>query len=358
MGLTTFATVAPQQRNVVMIPSPSLFADVVGSSEPLRKVLALAVRVAPSDATVLIGGETGTGKELIARAIHDRSPRAVRPFVALNCGAIPPDLVTSELFGHERGAFTGAIQRRIGRFEMAEGGTIFLDEVGELPMEAQVVLLRVLQEREFERVGGGCRIPANVRVLAATNRNLKRQMLAGTFRQDLYYRLNVFPIHLPPLRERTGDIPILVEHLVERSASRFGKRIRGVSPKSLERLQGYDWPGNVRELQNVIERAVILCDGDTLVIEEDWLTPESSMEVVPPISIPSEKSRVQSDGIVPITTALHDSEKSMIEFALLNSRGIVAGPRGAAAQLGIPRTTLEARITSLGINKYGFKARG
>ncbi|MEI9976090.1 MAG: sigma-54 dependent transcriptional regulator [Ignavibacteriota bacterium] len=264
MGLTSFATAPARQRNVVTIAGSSSFDEVVGSAEPLRKVLALAARVAPSDATVLIGGETGTGKELIARAIHGRSARAAQPFVAVNCGAIPSELVTSELFGHERGAFTGAIQRRIGRFEMAEGGTIFLDEVGELPLEAQVVLLRVLQEREFERVGGERRIAANVRVLAATNRNLNRLVTAGLFRQDLLYRLNVFPIHLPPLRERTGDIPILVAHLLERYAQRLGKRIAGISAHSLELLRSHNWPGNVRELQNVIERAVILCDGDIL----------------------------------------------------------------------------------------------
>ena len=357
MELTTFATLAPQQRNVVMIPSSSLFDDVVGSSGALRKVLSLAARVAPSDATVLISGETGTGKELFARAIHDSSARAARPFVAVNCGAISPELVTSELFGHERGAFTGAIQRRIGRFEMAEGGTIFLDEVGELPLEGQVILLRVLQEREFDRVGGGRRIPTNVRVLAATNRDLKRQMIEGTFRQDLFYRLNVFPIHIPPLRERAGDIPILVEHLVERYASRLGKRITGVSPKSLGLLQDYHWPGNIRELQNVIERAVILCDSDTLAIEEDWLNPESSMEFLS-TSINSEKSGILSDRIIPITTALNDSERSMIESALRVSRGVVSGPNGAAPRLGVPRTTLEARIAALGINKYGFKCPG
>ena len=357
MGLTSFATAATQQRSVMIIPSPSLCDDVIGSSEALRKVLALATRVATSDANVLISGETGTGKELIAQAIHKRSARASRPFVAINCGAIPPALLASELFGHERGAFTGAIQRRAGRFEMAEGGTIFLDEVGELPLETQVVLLRVLQEREFERVGGGHPIPANVRVVAATNRNLKRQTVAGTFRQDLFYRLNVFPIHLPPLRERAGDIPILVEHLVQRYASSFGKGIKGVSGQSLHLLRSYNWPGNVRELQNVIERAVILCDGDTLTIEEDWLIPESSIEFVS-TSLNSENSVIPSDRIIPITNALKDSERSMIESALRVSRGIVSGPNGAAAQLGVPRTTLEARIAALGLNKYGFKCRG
>lgn len=343
MELAAFPAVLPQQRHFAIGPGSSPFDVIAGSSEALRKALALAVRVAPSDATVFISGETGTGKELIARAIHERSGRAARPFVAVNCGAISPGLVTSELFGHEKGSFTGAVQRHIGRLEMAEGGTIFLDEVGELPMEAQVVLLRVLQEREFERVGGGRRIPVDVRVLAATNRNLVGQTAAGAFRQDLYYRLNVFPIHLPPLRERGGDIPILVEHLIARYASRFGKRIKGITPRSLELLQHYDWPGNIRELQNVIERAVILCDGETLVVEKDWLIPESPRPVLAP---------------PPIATALDEREKEMIEFALLECRGLVAGPRGAAARLGIPRSTLESRIASLGINKYRFKVRG
>jgi formate hydrogenlyase transcriptional activator len=332
MVLTNFAAIA----------GSSLVDDIVGSSEAIRKALSLAVRVAPSDATVLISGESGTGKELIARAIHQRSTRAGRPFVAINCGAISPELVTSELFGHERGAFTGAIEKRLGRFEMAEGGTILLDEIGELPLEAQVVLLRVLQEREFERVGGGRRISTNVRVLAATNRNLKRQSVAGAFRQDLFYRLNVFPIHVPPLRDRRDDIPLLVEHLIARYAARFGKKIRAVSRRSSELLQDHDWPGNIRELQNVIERAVILCDGDTLVVEEDWLKPEPSVEVCSPI---------------PITGVLEQSAKLMIESALQNSCGMVSGPRGAAARLGIPRSTLESRIASLGIDKYRFKRR-
>ncbi len=217
--------------------------------------------MASTDSTVLITGETGTGKELIARAIHRRSPRSSRPFVSVNCGAIPPSLITSELFGHERGAFTGAVQRHLGRFELADGGTIFLDEVGELPPETQIALLRVLQERTFERVGGGKPIPVDVRVIAATNRDLDRAMSDGSFRDDLYYRLSVFPLQVPPLRDRREDIPLLIEYLTQRYAAKMGKKITSVSRKTIDLLTAYDWPGNVRELQNVIQRAVILCEG-------------------------------------------------------------------------------------------------
>jgi formate hydrogenlyase transcriptional activator len=238
-------------------------------------VLTLVEKVADADSTVLITGETGSGKELVARAIHKKSHRAARAFIRVNCAAIPPSLVASELFGHEKGAFTGALQRRLGRFESANGGTIFLDEIGDLPAETQIALLRVLQDREIERVGNSHPIPVDVRVLAATNRNLERAVAAGTFRQDLFYRLNVFPIHVPSLRERAEDIPLLVEYLIERYATKAGKRIRKISRSALTLFQAYDWPGNIRELQNVIERAVILCDGDTFSVDETWLMRES-----------------------------------------------------------------------------------
>ena len=256
------------------ISQAATFEEIIGSSEALRRVLVHVAKVAPTDSTVLITGETGTGKELVARAIHKRSRRSTRAFVRLNCAAIPPSLVASELFGHEKGAFTGATQRRMGHFELADGGTLFLDEIGELPAETQIALLRVLQEREFERVGGSQPISVDVRVLTATNRDLQAAVDAGTFRQDLFYRLNVFPIRMPPLRERVEDIPLLVEYLCERYASKAGKQIRSIKKETLELFQAYDWPGNVRELQNVVERAVILCDGDTLSIDESWLRRE------------------------------------------------------------------------------------
>src|SRR5947209_3997943 len=247
-----------------------MFEEIVGSSEALRRVLAEVAKVAPTDSTVLILGETGTGKELIARAIHKRSSRSTRAFIRVNCAAIPASLIASELFGHEKGAFTGAVQRRLGRFEAADGGTIFLDEIGDLPAELQIALLRVLQEREIERVGSSHSIAVDVRVLAATNRHLEGAVEHGTFRQDLYYRLNVFPIQVPPLRERVDDIPMLVEYLIERYAKKAGKSIRTIKKQTLELFQAYDWPGNVRELQNVIERAVVLCDGETFAIDESW----------------------------------------------------------------------------------------
>jgi formate hydrogenlyase transcriptional activator len=324
------------------INEASMFEEIVGSSGALRRVLSMVSRVAPTESTVLITGETGTGKELVARAIHKRSDRAARAFVAVSCAAIAPSLVTSELFGYEKGAFTGALQRHLGRFELAEGGTIFLDEVGELPPETQIALLRVLQERTFERVGGGQSIPANVRVVAATNRDLQEAVETGTFRQDLYYRLNVFPLHLPPLRDRVEDVPVLVQYFANRYAARIGKKISKVDKKTLALLQEYRWPGNVRELQNVIERAVILCDGDTLVVDETWLQQ------------PAPKEGELARGIGRLSAS---EEKAMIESALAGARGRVAGPKGAAARLGIARTTLESRIRALRINKNSFKSQ-
>jgi formate hydrogenlyase transcriptional activator len=322
------------------ISQTSMFEEIVGSSAPLRRVLVLVSKVAPTDSTVLVTGETGTGKELIARAIHRRSPRASRPFVSVNCGAIPPSLINSELFGHEKGAFTGAVQRQLGRFELADRGTIFLDEVGELPPETQVALLRVLQERTFERVGGGKPIPLDVRVIAATNLDLATAMESGAFRQDLYYRLSVFPIHVPPLRERAEDIPLLVEYLTQRYASKAGKRITSVSRRTIDLLTAYDWPGNVRELQNVIQRAVILCER-TLEVDETWLRNESTRG-----------SRSRGFGRPTL-----DEEKLLIENALAGSHGRVAGHDGAAAKLGVPRSTLESKIRSLRIDKHRFKTR-
>jgi transcriptional regulator with PAS, ATPase and Fis domain/HAMP domain-containing protein len=323
----------------------SMFEEIVGSSEPLRRVLVQVAKVAATDSTVLILGETGTGKEMIARAIHRRSKRANRAFIRVNCAAIPPTLIASELFGHEKGAFTGASQRRLGRFELADGGTIFLDEIGELPAETQSSLLRVLQEREFERVGGSQSVSVDARVLSATNRDLQAAVAAGTFRQDLFYRLNVFPILLPSLRERADDIPLLVEYLIERYAKKAGKKLRTIDKKTLQLFQDYDWPGNIRELQNVVERAVVLCDGETFSVEESWLKRE----------LPHESSRLS-----PISKGLgrldETKEKEMIEAALAQTAGRVSGPSGAAALLGVPRQTLESKINSLGINKHRFKS--
>src|ERR1700721_2163204 len=273
-----------QNENVALredVDRFSMFEEIVGSCEPMRQVLKQAAKVAPSDSTVLILGETGTGKELIARALHRRSNRAARAFVRVNCAAIPQSLIASELFGHEKGAFTGALQRRIGRFESADGGTLFLDEVGDLPMETQIALLRVLQEREFERVGSNHPISVNVRVIAATNRDLPAPVAPGTFRQDLFYRLNVVPIAVPPLRDRAADIPLLVEYFVGRYAKAAGKTIRHICKQTLERLTVYDWPGNIRELQNVVERAVILSEGDTFFVDESWLKLESTQSRPP-----------------------------------------------------------------------------
>ena len=324
------------------IDRSSMFEEIVGTSSALRQVLAQVAKVAPTDSTVLISGETGTGKELIARAVHKRSNRSARAFIRVNCGAISPSLIASELFGHEKGAFTGALQRRIGRFEAADGGTIFLDEIGDLSMEVQIALLRVLQEREFERVGSSQPLAVDVRVLVATNRDLKSAVDAGTFRQDLFYRLNVFPIHLPSLRERVDDIPLLVEYFVDRYAQKAGKKFRDITSKTLALFQGYHWPGNIRELQNVIERAVILCDGETFSVDATWLKQESS-----PVSGPS----------VPLVSTLVERERQIIEAALSESQGRVSGANGAAKKLGIPRQTLDARIASLSIDKQRFKTR-
>ena len=323
------------------IDKGSVCDEIVGSSGALRKVLSLVSKVAPTDATVLVTGETGTGKELIARAIHRQSRRASRAFVSVNCAAIPRDLIASELFGHEKGSFTGAVQRRLGRFELAEGGTIFLDEVGELPLGTQIALLRVLQEREFERVGGTRSIRSNVRVIAATNRNLQAAIQAGTFRSDLFYRLNVFPIGMPPLRERGEDIPVLVEYFVDRCARKVGKNIQGIAKESLELLRSYAWPGNIRELQNVVERSVIMCEAESFSVDKTWLARQSL----------ASEHKSQSD----FPQNLAAQEKEMIEAALSESKGQVFGPSGAAAALGMPRSTVESKIRSLKINKDHFK---
>jgi formate hydrogenlyase transcriptional activator len=334
-----------QTENVALreeIDKTSMFEEIVGNSPALQSLLSRVSMVAPTDSTVLITGETGTGKELIARAVHKRSQRYSRAFVSVNCAAVPRDLIASELFGHEKGAFTGATQRRLGRFELAEGGTIFLDEVGELPAETQIALLRVLQEHEFERVGGTGSIRTNVRVIAATNRDLQAAIAGSTFRSDLFYRLNVFPIEVPPLRERREDIPVLVEYFIDRYASKAGKSIRGVNKKSLELLQSYPWPGNIRELQNVIERSVIVCDTEDFSVDESWLSrqplasePKTQLEL---LRKPAAK------------------QKEIIEAALRESEGRVYGPSGAAFKLGIPRSTLESKIRSLKISKSRFKA--
>jgi PAS domain S-box-containing protein len=320
----------------------SMFEEIVGSSDALLKVLSEVARVAPADSTVLILGETGTGKELIARAIHKQSRRSARAFIRVNCASIPPSLIASELFGHEKGAFTGALQRRHGRFELANSGTIFLDEIGELPAETQVALLRVLQERQFERVGGNQVLFADVRVIAATNRDLDAAISAGTFRADLFYRLNVFPIEVPPLRQRKADIPMLVEYFVKRYAEKVGKQISKIDKSTLELCQAYQWPGNIRELQNIIERSVILCTGDTLRIDEAWLCSQES---------------TRPELLTPLTETLQNQEKEMIETALAESNGRVAGPNGAAAKLGIPRSTLDWKIKQLKIRKYKFTSQ-
>jgi PAS domain S-box-containing protein len=334
-----------QDENVALreeIDRASMFEEIVGISAALHAVLSRVSKVAPTDSTVLITGETGTGKELVARAIHRRSHRASRAFVSVNCAAVPRDLIASELFGHEKGAFTGATQRRLGRFELAEGGTIFLDEIGELPAETQIALLRVLQEHEFGRVGGTGSIRTSVRVIAATNRDLEAAIAAGTFRSDLFYRLNVFPIEVPPLRERKEDIRVLVEYFIDRYASRAGKSIRGVNKKSLELLQSYPWPGNIRELQNVIERSVIVCDTENFSVDESWLSRQ------PLASEPKTKLELARKPAA--------KEKEIIEAALHECGGRVYGPSGAASKLGIPRSTLESKIRSLKISKSRFKA--
>jgi PAS domain S-box-containing protein len=337
-----------QQENVALrqeIGRASMFEEIVGTSKPLKAVLRQTAKVAPTDSTVLITGETGTGKELIARVVHKRSQRSEHAFISVNCAAFAPALISSELFGHEKGAFTGATQRRLGRFELADGGTIFLDEVGELPPDTQVALLRVLQEREFERVGGTQSIKVDVRVIAATNRDLIAAVSGGSFRSDLFYRLQVFPIEIPPLRERRDDIPLLVEYFIDRYARKAGKNIRHISQETLELLQSYAWPGNIRELQNVIERSVILCETETFSIDESWLPKQPQ-----PFLTAKPKNRIE------LPRRLEEQEKDMIEEALKASRGRVFGPTGAAAKLGIPRSTLESKIKSLKIDKNRFRS--
>jgi transcriptional regulator with GAF, ATPase, and Fis domain len=319
----------------------SMFEEIVGNAPVLQQVLIRVAKVAPTDSTVLITGETGTGKELIARAIHKTSKRADRAFVSVNCAAIPPSLIPSELFGHEKGAFTGATQRRLGRFELAEGGTIFLDEVGEIPPETQVALLRVLQEREFERVGGNRSIKTNVRVIVATNRDLPAAIAAGTFREDLFYRLNVFPIEIPPLRERREDIPILVQYFIDRYARKEGKNIGRVSRETLDLFQLYPWPGNIRELQNVIERSVIVSESGSFSVDESWLSRKPLRTA--PTNQRELRQRVAAE------------EKQAIEAALAECRGRVFGPSGAAARLGVARSTLDSKIKTLKIDKNRFK---
>ena len=331
---------APLRRAV---EKGSRFEEIVGVSPTLSAVLSRASKVASSDSTVLITGETGTGKELLARAIHRRSARASRAFIAVNCAAIPRDLIASELFGHEKGAFTGAVQQRLGRFELANGGTIFLDEVGELASEMQVALLRVLQEREFERLGGRDRIRVDVRVVAATNRDVSAGVADGTFREDLFYRLNVFPMEMPPLRKRLEDIPVLAEFFINHYARAAGKTFARIGRGTLNRLRMYSWPGNVRELQNVIERSVITANGDEFTLDENWLP-----------SPPHLERRFERRLGLSGTLVAH--EKDMIQEALLACCGRVFGPSGAATRLGIPRSTLESKIRSLRIDKRLFRA--
>jgi formate hydrogenlyase transcriptional activator len=334
-----------QKENIVLreeIDKTSMFEEIIGTSPAIRTVLRSVSKVAPTNSSVLIMGETGTGKELIARAIHKRSKRRDRAFVSVNCAAIPESLIASELFGHEKGSFTGAIGRRLGRFELADRGTIFLDEVGELPLETQGVLLRVLQENEFERVGGTRPIPVDVRVVAATNRDLKSEMAEGTFRSDLYYRLNVFPIEMPPLRDRKEDIPLLLEYFIDRYATMTGRRMRGPYQKTLRLFESYPWPGNIRELQNVVQRALIVCETENFTIDESWLATET-------------RSQFQGMG-GSLTDRLADQEKQMIEAALAECGGRVSGQSGAANKLGLPVSTLESKIQALKINKHLFKA--
>jgi transcriptional regulator with GAF, ATPase, and Fis domain len=342
-GRDQHASAAIHTENLALreeLSSVSMFEEIVGSSEALDRVITQAAKVAPTDATVMISGESGTGKELIARAIHKQSYRSSQTFVRVNCAAIPPSLIASELFGHEKGAFTGALQRHVGRFELANGGTIFLDEIGDIPEETQIALLRVLQEREIERVGGSRPIQIDVRILAATNRDLRAAVHAGWFRLDLFYRLNVFPIQMPSLRERPEDILLLAMYFVHRYANKTGKKIKSIERTTLEWLRAYDWPGNIRELQNVVERAVILCDGEVLSIDETWLNAH-----------PQPRCTIS----IALSTNLLNQERGIIESALEESQGRISGPAGAAAKLGIPRTTLESKIKTLRINKHIFK---
>ena len=330
-------------ENVVLreqIDQVFMFEEIVGASPALKTVLSSIVKVAPTDSTVQITGETGTGKELIARAIHKGSQRAGNAFITVNCAAVPSSLIASELFGHEKGAFTGALQQRRGRFELAHSGTIFLDEIGELPAETQIALLRVLQERQFERVGGSRVISSDVRIIAATNRDLAAAITAGAFRADLFYRLNVFPIHVPPLRNRKEDISMLVEYFVKRYAEKARKQIGKIDKNTLKLCQSYPWPGNIRELQNIVERSVILCSGDTFWIDEAWLSSQDA-------------PRLESSG--PLIQTVQNYEKQLIEAALAGSNGKVAGPNGAAAKLGMPRSSLELKIKQLNIKKHTIR---
>ncbi len=335
-GAETYSSLDEEDIALSEFVSTSMFEDIVGSSDAIGRVTDQILKVAPFDATVLITGESGTGKELVARAIHRKSNRSRLPLICMNCAATPPSLIAAELFGHEKGAFTDAIQRRAGRFELANHGTIFLDEVGEMPIEAQCLLLRVLQERELERVGGSRTIPVDVRVIAATNCDLSTATGSGKFRLDLFYRLNVFPIHVPPLRERPEDILLLAKYFIERYAAKEGKTIRRVEKRTAELLKSYHWPGNIRELQNVVERALILCDSDTFFVEQAWLQAEAA----PPA------------GLQP---SLINQERELIEAALAETRGRISGSEGAARKLGVPRTTLEYKIKSLHIDKYRFR---
>jgi transcriptional regulator with GAF, ATPase, and Fis domain len=333
-------------ENVVLreqIDQAFMFEEIVGTSSALQGVLSRLMKVAPTDSSVLVSGETGTGKELVARAIHKRSRRSQRAFVSVNCAALAPSLISSELFGYEKGAFTGAMQRRLGRFELANGGTIFLDEIGEVPLDTQVALLRVLQEREFERVGGTQPVKIDVRVIAATNRDLEAAVANGTFRPDLYYRLNVFPIQVPPLRERQDDVLMLLEYFVNRFAQKMGKHFEKIDKRTVELFRSYPWPGNIRELQNVVERSVIVSSDGVFCVDAAWLSRDSRR-----VSLPQQPEPADADEDA-------SRERQIIEDALAGSRGRVSGPNGAAARLRVPPSTLENRINKLGIRKNHFK---
>ncbi len=333
-------------ENVVLreqIDQAFMFEEIIGTSSALQGVLSRLMKVAPTDSSVLVIGETGTGKELVARAIHKRSRRSQRAFVSVNCAALAPSLISSELFGHEKGAFTGALQRRLGRFELANGGTIFLDEVGELPLDTQVALLRVLQEREFERVGGTQPVKIDVRVIAATNRDLEAAVANGTFRPDLYYRLNVFPIQIPPLRERQDDLLMLLEYFVQRFAQKMGKHFKKIDKRTVELFRSYPWPGNIRELQNVVERSVIVSPDGVFSVDAAWLSKDSRR-----VSLPQQTESADANQDA-------SRERQIIEDALAGSRGRVAGPNGAAARLRVSPSTLEYRIKKLKIRKSHFK---
>ena len=330
-----------ENKRLAEIQARGALPGVIAGSQAMLEVCRMVERVAPAEVRVLLTGESGTGKEVLARALHDGSERATRKFVAINCAAVPENLLESELFGHEKGAFTGAVKTTIGKFEQAHEGTLFLDEIGDMPMSLQSKLLRFLQEKVVERVGGRASIAVDVRVIAATNQDLDDAVANGTFRQDLYYRLDVFPIEVPPLRERADDVPMLVAYLVERYAKKAGKHLRHIDKATMRRLQAYDWPGNVRELQNVIERAVILCETDTFSVDESWLVRKPARPATP---------------AAPLKGTLVEREKEIIEAALADSRGRVSGPSGAAARLGIPRQTLDSKIRTLRIDKYRFRA--